>query len=71
MHRPLNIQPIGKRLILEFMQKYQRQRHRVVWLFLGPVAAAALVYALLHRVEMPVMDELPVSPVASETEVSE
>jgi len=41
------------------MQRNLRQRHRVLWLLLGPIAAAALVYALLHRVEMPVMDELP------------
>ena len=43
------------------MQRHQRIRHRIVWAILGPLTAAALIYALSNRVEMPVMDELPVS----------
>ena len=41
------------------MQRTHRIRHRIMWLVLGPLALAALVYALTHRVEMPVMDEVP------------
>ena len=41
------------------MQRHQRIQHRLLWLLLGPLAAAALVLALRNRVEIPVMDELP------------
>ena len=41
------------------MQRTHRIRHRIIWLVLGPVAAAALIYALANRVEMPVMDTVP------------
>lgn len=41
------------------MQRSHRNRHRWLWLFLAPLALAALLYAVTHRQEMPVMDELP------------
>jgi hypothetical protein len=41
------------------MQRHHRIRHRLLWLVFGPAAAAALIYALANRIEMPVMDTLP------------
>ena len=41
------------------MQRYQRNRHRLMWLILGPLALAAVIYAILNRPEIPVMDEVP------------
>lgn len=41
------------------MQKYHRNRHRLLWLLLGPLAISAFVYAIVNRPEMPVMDKLP------------
>ena len=41
------------------MQRNLRKQHRLTWLILAPLALAALVYALVNRVEMPVMDEVP------------
>jgi hypothetical protein len=41
------------------MQRHQRIRHRLLWAVLAPLAAAALIWALANRVEMPVMDGLP------------
>ena len=39
----------------------------MMWLLLGPLAAAAFVFALVKRVEIPVMEELPEEPPAGET----
>lgn len=41
------------------MQRHQRIRHRLLWILLGPLALGALAYALMNRVEMPVMEEFP------------
>lgn len=41
------------------MQRHQRQRHRMIWLVLGPLALVALIYAILNRPEIPVMEEVP------------
>lgn len=41
------------------MQRRHRVRHRLMWVVIGPVALGALVYALVNRVEMPVMDKVP------------
>ena len=41
------------------MQRYHRIRHRLLWFLLLPLVAAALVYALVNRVQMPVMKEVP------------
>ena len=42
------------------MQRHQRKRHRMIWLVLLPLALAAFAYALLNRVEFPVMKEVPI-----------
>ncbi|NNC88421.1 MAG: hypothetical protein HKN82_08190 [Akkermansiaceae bacterium] len=44
------------------MQRSHRNRHRLMWLLLGPLAVAAFIYALVNRVEMPVMEEVPNQP---------
>ncbi|MGJ8725608.1 MAG: hypothetical protein ACSHYB_13700 [Roseibacillus sp.] len=41
------------------MQRNLRKQHRLIWLILAPLALAALAYALVNRVEMPVMEEVP------------
>lgn len=41
------------------MQQNLRKQHRLMWLLLAPLALVALVYALVNRVQMPVMDEVP------------
>ena len=35
------------------MQRYHRNRHRLMWLILGPLALLLFAYALLNRPEWP------------------
>jgi len=41
------------------MQRYQRNRHRLIWLFVAPAALALLVFAIWNRPEWPEMKSLP------------
>ena len=49
------------------MQSKHRRIHRWMWLAVGSMTLAALVYALVHPIEMPVMDSLPVDAIKHET----
>ena len=41
------------------MQRYHRHRHRLLWVILGPLALAVLIYALMNRPSWPTMEALP------------
>ena len=41
------------------MQRYHRNRHRLLWLILAPAALVLLAVAILNRPEWPKMDALP------------
>ncbi len=40
------------------MQRYHRNRHRLIWLVIGPAIVAAFVFALLHRPKYVVNESL-------------
>ena len=44
------------------MQHYHRNRHRMFWLVLGPLALLLLAAALISRPKWPTMDALPGVP---------
>jgi hypothetical protein len=41
------------------MKRAHRQAHLFIWLILGPVMVATLLFAVLHRPAEPVNQELP------------
>jgi hypothetical protein len=41
------------------MQQYHRNRHRLTWLILGPIALILLILAIANRPQWPKMDSLP------------
>ncbi|MDA0811345.1 MAG: hypothetical protein O3C21_02985 [Verrucomicrobia bacterium] len=49
------------------MQRYHRNRHRLIWLIVAPAALALLAIALLNRPQWPEMDSLPTPEVSDST----
>ncbi|MCZ6673927.1 MAG: hypothetical protein O7C75_13425 [Verrucomicrobia bacterium] len=41
------------------MQRFHRNRHRLVWTILAPVVLVILILAIINRPEWPEMDSLP------------
>ncbi len=48
------------------MQRFQRIRHRLTWLFLTPLLIAVVYFALRLRPPEPVNDQLPSLPAAAQ-----
>ncbi|MGK0186657.1 MAG: hypothetical protein ACI9R3_002440 [Verrucomicrobiales bacterium] len=41
------------------MQKYHRNRHRLIWLIVAPAALILFIFAITHRPQWPEMESLP------------
>ncbi|MEM7146356.1 MAG: hypothetical protein AAF591_14565 [Verrucomicrobiota bacterium] len=53
------------------MQRYQRSRHRVVWMIVGVVVGVMMIWGLLGRKGIPVVEEVPVEMGEVEVEQEE
>ena len=52
---------VNRRIVLNRgnMQRYQRQRHRLIWIALGPLLVLIFLYGILNRPEWPIQNGLP------------
>ena len=53
------------------MQRFQRRRHRVMWVVIGGIVAGMMVWGLMGRKAVPVVEEVPVEMGVEQAEEEE
>jgi hypothetical protein len=53
------------------MQRYQRKRHLVMWVVIGGIVAGMMVWGLMGRKAVPVVEEVPVEMGVEQAEEEE